>query len=199
MTAESGPAYQPEQVLSEDAYIAVSRLLWAIALNRRISDETRAEGVSLDYLHKLLVSPDEPAQDASAIDHDAPDDTPVESEQSALDAPDGPQDDTSVAPPGVTGPGALPFVGEPPELKSEQQKQMQNQGRVWVQLPAKVKIDTGKSKRPKHALKTKTWYQVKLDPEGTQVFYSKKGKLIGRNLGSDPVQVRVWVPEEQEQ
>lgn len=197
-TAEVGPAYQPEKVLSGEGYFWVQKLLLGIALSP-VSDETRAEALSLIYLLQLLRSPDAPVADASADDLDEPDDTPVEAPQSALDALAGPEDDASVSPPVVTGPDALTFVGEPPDLKAEQQKQMQNQGRVWVQLPAKAKIDTGKSKKPKHTLKTKTWYQVKLDPDGTQVFYSKKGELIGTNLGSDAVQVRVWVPQEQEQ
>jgi hypothetical protein len=75
---------------------------------------------------------------------------------------------------------------------------METEGRVWVQLPAKVSIDTGKSKGPKVTLKTKTWYQVKLAPDGTQVFYDKEGKHLGRNLSPDPVQVWVWVPDEKE-
>ncbi len=80
---------------------------------------------------------------------------------------------------------------EPPE----QTKRMQDQGRAWVQLPAAATIT--RPDEQERVLKTATWYQVKLDPVGTQVFYDKKGKLLGRNLSPDPVQVRVWVPKEE--
>jgi hypothetical protein len=169
---------------------------WAVSLDRPgVSQATRDEMARLIGLIALLAA-DDPEEDAPTIDLEAPDDSPVEPPQSALDALAGPEDDSSVAPPGITGPDALTFAGEPPQLGAKQQKQMQNQGRVWIQLPAEVKIDSGKSKRPKHTLKTETWYQLKLAPDGTQVFYDKKGKLLGRNVRSDPVRVRVWVPQE---
>jgi hypothetical protein len=181
----TGPTAWPEQVLSQGGYVAVTRLLWAIALDEQLSEDTRAEATSLALLLYLLLSPDAPAQDASAIDVDAPDDTPVEPPQSALDAlPDG-----MGASPGT-------FVGAPPELMPEQTKRMQDLGRVWVQLPAAATIT--KPDERERVLKTATWYQLKLDPVGTQVFYDKKGKLLGRNLSRDPVQVRVWVPKEEE-
>ena len=182
-SAAPGPAAWPEQVLSEEGFIVFARLLWAIALNEQLSGDTRAEALYLVRLLHLLMSPDAPAQDASAIDLDAPDETPVEPPQSALDAlPDGMD----------AGPGT--FVGVPPDLMPEQTKRMQDQGRVWVQLPAAATIT--ESDEQERVLKTATWYQVKLDPVGTQVFYDRKGKLLGRNVSPDPVQVRVWVPKE---
>lgn len=187
-SAEPGPAAWPEQILSGEGYVAVAKLLWGIALNEQLSEDTRAEAQSLALLLYLLMSPDAPAEDTVAIDLDAPDDTPVEPPQSAFDA---------MADGIDAGPGT--FVGAPPDLKPAQTKRMQDQGRVWVQLPAAATIDAGKSTKQEQTLKTKTWYQVKLDPVGTQVFYDRKGKLLGRNLSPDPVQVRVWVAQEEEQ
>jgi len=184
-SAEPGPAAWPEQALSGEGYVAVAKLLWAIALDEQLSEDTRAEAMSLARLLYLLMSPDAPAQDASDIDLDAPDDTPVEPPQSALDAMSDGMDA-----------GSSMFVGVPPDLKPEQTMRMQGQGRVWVQLPAAATIT--KPDEQERVLKTATWYQVKLDPIGTQVFYDKKGKLLGRNLSPDPVQVRVWVPKQEE-
>jgi hypothetical protein len=181
--AESRQAAWPGQVLSEEGFIAVARLLWAIALNEQLSMDTRTEALSLFHLLHLLMSPDAPAEDASAIDPDAPDDTPAEPPQSALDALSDGMD---------AGPGT--FVGVPPDLMPEQTKRMQDQGRVWVQLPAAAIIT--KPDEQERVLNTATWYQLKLDPVGTQVFYDKKGKLLGRNVSSVPVQVRVWVAKE---
>ena len=162
----------------------------------QISDETRANLVSLALLLALLLSPDVPAEDTVAIDLDAPDDTPGEPPRSALDVL---SDDVDAAPPADAGPGTFTFVGVPPDLEPQQQQRMQNQGRVWVQLPAAATIDSGKSKKQEQTLKTKTWYQVKLDPDGTQVFYDKKGRRLGKNLRPEPVQVRVWVDREMDQ
>jgi hypothetical protein len=136
--------------------------------------------------------------DEPATDPDQPDDTPVEPSQSGIDAMAGSDDAIIDGPPGdaALGGPAFTFTGDPPKLDPPQQVKLENQGRAWVQLPAAATIT--RPDEQERVLKTATWYQVEQDPAGTQVFYDKKGKLLGRNLSPDPVQVRVWVPKEEE-
>jgi hypothetical protein len=60
-------------------------------------------------------------------------------------------------------------------------------------VPAKARIESGKKKAKKRTLQTEVWYQLKIDSDGSQVFYDERGKHLGSVPRSDTDRVIVEV------
>ena len=82
---------------------------------------------------------------------------------------------------GATAAPEPPPSGPPPDPPPKMGKRAKQEQRRWVWLPAAALIYQTYPNVTKKKLETATWYQMKVNDDGSRDFYNRKGRWIGTN------------------